>query len=103
MAVQPIGPYTFGEEYNQIQEINRQKQIIYNQKKNQFTSEQIERTKELAAMYPSAQAGLISSAVLKGLDNKEFEQLLKLQYQAVPKSQPVFPNQIGNDTCANRN
>jgi hypothetical protein len=98
MAVQPIGPYTFGEEYNQIQEINRQKQIIYNKKKNQFTPDQVDRTRELAAMYPSAQAGLISSAVLKGLDNKEFEKLLKLQYQAVPKSQPVFPNQIGNDT-----
>ena len=97
MVKQPVGPYTFGEEYNQIQEKSRALELSYNKKKNQFTQEQVNRTKELAGLYPSAQSGLISSAVLKGLNNKEFEALLKLQYQAVPKSQPVFPNQTGND------
>ena len=97
MVRQPIGPYTFGEEYNQITETNRKREFLYNQKKNQFTSEQVERTKELARLYPGAQSGLVSSAVLKGLDNKQFEELLKLQYKAVPKSQPVFPNTMGND------
>lgn len=99
MVKQPIGPYTFGEEYNQIQEKNRLTEITYNKKKNQFTQAQIDRTKELAELYPTAQSGLISSAVLKGLDNKQFEALLKLQYKAVPKSQPSFPNTIGNDVA----
>ena len=97
MAQQPIGPYTFGEEYNQIQEKSRALELSYNKKKNEFTPDQVDRTRELAAMYPGAQSGLISSAVIKGLNNQEFEALLKLQYQAVPKSQPVFPNQTGND------
>jgi len=97
MAQQPIGPYTFGEEYNQIQEKSRALELSYNKKKNEITPDQVDRTRELAAMYPGAQSGLISSAVLKGLNNQEFEALLKLQYQAVPKSQPVFPNQTGND------
>ena len=97
MANQSIGPYTFGEEYNQITEKSRALELSYNKKKNQFTLDQIERTKELAELYPTAQSGLISSAVLKGLDNKAFEELLKLQYKAVPKSQPVFPNAQGND------
>jgi len=97
MVNQPIGPYTFGEEYNQIKEKSRALELSYNKKKNQFTQDQVERTKELAKLYPTAQSGLVSSAVLKGLDNKQFEELLKLQYKAVPKSQPSFPNTMGND------
>ena len=97
MVKQPVGPYTFGEEYTQIQEKNRLLNLSYNKKKNQYTKDQVNRTKELAELYPTAQAGLISSAVLKGLDNKQFEELLKLQYKAVPKSQPSFPNTMGND------
>ena len=97
MVKQPVGPYTFGEEYTQIQEKNRLFNLSYNKKKNQYTKDQVNRTKELAELYPTAQAGLISSAVLKGLDNKQFEELLKLQYKAVPKSQPSFPNTMGND------
>ena len=97
MVNQPIGPYTFGEEYNQITEKSRALELSYNKKKNQFTQDQVERTKELAKLYPTAQSGLVSSAVLKGLDNKQFEELLKLQYKAVPKSQPSFPNTMGND------
>ena len=97
MAQQPIGPYTFGEEYYQLQEKNRQKEIIYNKKKNEFTPDQVDRTRELAAMYPGVLPGIISSAVLQGLSDAEFANLVKLQYQAAPKSQPVFPNQTGND------
>ena len=97
MANQSVGPYTFGEEYNQINEKSKALELSYNKKKNQFTLDQVERTKELAELYPTAQSGLISSAVIKGLDNKAFEELLKLQYKAVPKSQPVFPNAQGND------
>ncbi len=97
MANQSVGPYTFGEEYNQINEKSKALELSYNKKKNQFTLDQIERTKELAELYPTAQSGLISSAVIKGLDNKAFEELLKLQYKAIPKSQPVFPNAQGND------
>ena len=97
MVQQPIGPYTFGEEYYQLQEKNRQKEIIYNKKKNEFTPDQVDRTRELAAMYPGVLPGIISSAVLQGLSDAEFANLVKLQYQAAPKSQPVFPNQTGND------
>ena len=97
MRKEPVGPYTFGEEYTQITEKNRLLELSYNKKKNQVTKEQIDRVTELSKLYPTAQKGLISSAVLKGLDNKQFEELLKLQYKAVPKSQPSFPNTGGND------
>lgn len=97
MRKEPVGPYTFGEEYTQITEKNRLLELEYNKKKNQVTQEQLNRVTELSKLYPTAQKGLISSAVLKGLDNKQFEELLKLQYKAVPKLQPSFPNTTGND------
>ena len=40
---------------------------------------------------------MLSNAVYKNLSDEEFEKLLALQYKAVPKSQPSFPNQYGND------
>ena len=92
-----VGPYSFGEKYIRNQELNRKREIIYNNKKAQVTPEQIERTKELAKKYPGAMQGLISNAVYKNLSDEEFEKLLALQYKAVPKSQPSFPNQYGND------
>jgi len=66
-------------------------------KKLMYKPAQIERTKELATKYPTAMKGLISNAVNKGLTDSEVENLLRLQYQAVPKSQPYNPNPVGND------
>jgi len=92
-----VGPYSFGEDYIRDNERKRMASILYNQKKANVQPAQIERTKELATKYPTAMKGLISNAVNKGLTDSEVENLLRLQYQAVPKSQPYNPNPVGND------
>ena len=85
-----VGPYSFGEDYIRDNERKRMASILYNQKKANVQPAQIERTKELATKYPTAMKGLISNAVNKGLTDSEVENLLRLQYQAVPKSQPYL-------------
>jgi len=92
-----VTPYTFGEDYIRNKEKQRMANILYNQKKAAVQPVQVERAKELAAKYPTAMKGLISNAVNKNLTDKQVEELLKLQYQAVPKSKPYNPNPLGND------
>lgn len=92
-----VTPYSFGEDYIRNKEKERMANIMYNQKKAAIQPAQVERAKELATKYPTAMKGLISNAVNKGLSDKQVEELLRLQYQAVPKSKPYNPNPLGND------
>ncbi len=92
-----VTPYSFGEDYIRNKEKERMARMLYNQKKAAVEPAKVERAKELAAKYPTAMKGLISNAVNKNLTDKQVEELLRLQYQAVPKSKPYSPNTIGND------
>ena len=97
MSNEIVGPYSFGEEWIREKEKQAQTNILFQQKKAAVQPAQIDRAKDLATKYPTAMKGLISNAVNKGFTDKQVEDLLRLQYQAVPKSQPYNPNPVGND------
>jgi len=96
MSNEIVGPYTFGEDYRQIQEKQKKIQFSFNKKKAEVTPEQIQRVNQLTEKYPTALSGLISSAVISNLSDEEFEKVLALQYKAIGKGNPSLPNPIGN-------
>jgi hypothetical protein len=76
MSNEIVGPYTFGEDYRQIQEKQKKIQFSFNKKKAEVTPEQIQRVNQLTEKYPTALSGLISSAVSSNLSDEEFEKVL---------------------------
>ena len=96
MSNEIVGPYTFGEDYRQIQEKQKKIQFSFNKKKAEVTPEQIQRVNQLTEKYPTALSGLISSAVSSNLSDEEFEKVLALQYKAIGKGNPSLPNPVDN-------